>query len=221
MNDEFFGFDRKAIRGVLTAEEPSVGRAVFIGECKIGAYSYIGAGTAVRNTIIGRYCSIATDVTISPPEHPSDWFSSHPFVFDRNVQFKDFPHFHRIAKPQVFGERRGVTIGNDVWIGRNVIVHKGVRIGDGAIIASGSVVSKNVLPYEIVGGIPAKHIRNRFDYETIVRFNKLMWWNYDLDHDLLASIDYSDVAASLSCIEGLVERGELRQFSPRVKVIRN
>ena len=102
-------------------------------------------------------------------------------------------------RPVRFVDRRFTTIGNDVWIGHRAFIRAGVSIGDGAIVAAGAVVSKDVEPYSIVGGVPAKHIRYRFDQATIKRLLATQWWRYNL-YDFDISVD--DVSASLEWLEG-------------------
>jgi virginiamycin A acetyltransferase len=120
---------------------------------------------------IGRYCSIAENVTILlGGEHKPDWLTTFPFGELLNTPPSDE---HKIG-----ASKGDVTIGNDVWIGMYSIILSGVTIADGAIVAAGSVVTKNVPPYAVVGGNPAKLIRFRFPDETISRMLEIAWWNW-------------------------------------------
>lgn len=130
----------------------------------IGDYSYVNKNSSVENCSIGKYCSISSGVYICPFEHNLDSVSTHPFFY---------------IKERAKENRRPVTIGNDVLISLNAIVLEGVTIGDGAVIAAGAVVTKDVKPYEIVGGVPAKHIRFRFSGEMIEKLLKIQWWNWE------------------------------------------
>jgi len=123
---------------------------------------------------IGNFCSIAGNVTIFlGGNHRIDWATTYPF----NVMFKDrWPEVSEITgHPHSDGD---VKIGNDVWIGFGSTILSGITIGDGAVIAAGSLVTKDVAPYQIVGGNPAKCIRSRFDEETITFLLKLRWWDW-------------------------------------------
>ena len=124
--------------------------------------------------IIGKFCQIAANVRfiMNGANHATDGFSTFPFCAFGN-EWQDVP-----LTPDYKGD---TVIGHDVWIGYNVIVMPGVQIGDGAIIASGAVVTKDVEPYCIVGGNPAKLIRKRFNDETISRLIKLAWWDWPFD----------------------------------------
>lgn len=151
--------------------------------CSIGKGTYIGSYSKVGNTKIGRYCTIADNVRISLGRHPSDTFVSiHPAFFSTHKQggftFVNTQKFeeHVTAK----NSKYFVEIGNDVWIGNNVLIMDGVTIGDGAIIAAGAVVNKDVAPYAIVGGLPAKFIKWRFNQKQIELLNEIKWWNKDL-----------------------------------------
>lgn len=125
--------------------------------------------------IIGKFCSIARDVRfiMNGGNHITDWTSTYPFsIFGQGWE----------AKESVPWPYKGDTVvGNDVWIGYGATIMPGVKIGDGAVIASMSVVTKNVLPYHIVGGNPAKLIRQRFTDEQIEKMLSLQWWNWDID----------------------------------------
>ncbi|MGD6809360.1 MAG: CatB-related O-acetyltransferase [Candidatus Bathyarchaeia archaeon] len=119
---------------------------------------------------IGSFCSIASGVNILlGGEHTSDWITTYPFS-------EIFPEYDRPKKVT----KGDVTIGSDVWIGMNVIILSGVHIGDGAIIGAGAVVSKDVQPYSVVAGIPAREIKKRYDPKTIEKLLKLKWWNWSL-----------------------------------------
>lgn len=120
---------------------------------------------------IGSFCSIARGVTILVGgEHRPDWVTTYPF------NFTDARFEHLSGHPATKGD---VTIGSDVWIGRGAIILSGVTVGDGAVIAAGSVVVKNVPPYAIVGGNPARLIRMRFDAATIDELLQIRWWDWD------------------------------------------
>ncbi len=120
---------------------------------------------------IGKFCSIALGVTIlAGGEHQSSWITTYPF----NALINEFSYIE--GHPKTKGD---VIIGNDVWIANDAKILSGVTIGDGAIIAAGSVVSKNVPPYAIVGGVPAKVLKYRFDKEIINNLLKLKWWDFD------------------------------------------
>ena len=124
--------------------------------------------------IIGKFCQIATGVKfiMNGANHAIDGFSTFPFcAFGDN--WKDVP-----LTPGFKGD---TVIGNDVWIGYNAIIMPGVHIGDGAIIASKSVVTKDIEPYAIVGGNPAKLIKNRFDDDTISKLVTLAWWHWPFE----------------------------------------
>jgi virginiamycin A acetyltransferase len=124
---------------------------------------------------IGNFCSIAENVTILlGGNHPTDWISSFPFGFI----FEDFRERHYQSPKLTKGD---VIIGNDVWIGINVTILSGVTIGDGAIVAANSIVTKNVLPYTIVAGNPAKVLKKRFDDDAISKLLIIQWWNWEIE----------------------------------------
>jgi len=124
--------------------------------------------------IVGNFCSIAPNVNIYlGGNHRSDWITTFPFGHrDKTI----FNNFSGVGHPSTNGD---VIIGNDVWIGSNATIMSGITIGDGAIIANNSHVVKNIEPYSIVGGNPAKLIRYRFTPEQIEKLLEIKWWNWD------------------------------------------
>ena len=141
----------------------------------IGDYTYCSPETIVFNNVkIGKYCSIGYRVQIGCPEHPAFFFSTSPLIYRNNFmqKFIEWP---------IDDYKDPVIIGNDVWIGSNVVILQGVTIGDGAIIAAGAVVNKNVEPYSIVGGVPAKEIKKRFDKDKVERLLTSKWWDKSMN----------------------------------------
>ncbi|MFS0774809.1 CatB-related O-acetyltransferase [Neobacillus sp. 3P2-tot-E-2] len=140
---------------------------------KIGKYSYIGNNSFVIDSTIGNFTSIAPDCYIGGTSHPIEWVSTSP-VFHKweNIMKKNFSR-HEF---EIFQK---TTIGNDVWIGNKVLVKAGVNIADGAVIGMGSVVTKDIGPYEVWAGNPARMIRKRFDDDTIRKLLESKWWNWD------------------------------------------
>ncbi|MBJ2172616.1 CatB-related O-acetyltransferase [Aureibaculum sp. A20] len=142
---------------------------------KIGNHSYVNSKTSVNRTSIGKFCSIGSNVVFGLGKHPTTIISTHPAFYSNNKSFKTF------ADKVYFKEYENIKIGNDVWIGYNSIIMDGVNIGNGAIIAAGAVVTKDVKPYEVVGGVPARHIKYRFTHDMINLIEKTEWWNNDED----------------------------------------
>ncbi|RZJ63327.1 MAG: CatB-related O-acetyltransferase [Flavobacterium sp.] len=141
-------------------------------------FSYVARNTLIQHASIGKFCCIGPNVSIGLGSHPSKSFvSSHPLFYSTNKQAGGL----KIVEKDLFKEYEHTQIGNDVWIGANAIIKSNLIIGDGAIIASGAVVTKNVAPYSIVGGIPAKHLRFRFTEQQISFLMSLKWWDRDLE----------------------------------------
>jgi len=125
--------------------------------------------------IIGKFCMIASDVKfiMNGANHLTDALTTYPFSIFENgwelaMEYRSYP------------QKGDIIIGNDVWIGYNATIMAGVIIGDGAIIATNSTVVKDVDPYSVVGGNPAKEIKKRFSEETISKLLELKWWNWDI-----------------------------------------
>lgn len=139
----------------------------------MGRYSFCGYDCEITNTIIGNFTSIANNVVIGGATHPMEWVGMSPvFYSGRDSVKKKFTYFD-LESP------KDTLVGNDVWIGRSAIIISGVNIGDGSVIGAGSVVTKDVPPYAIVAGNPARVIRFRFDKITIERLVKISWWNFN------------------------------------------
>ena len=148
-----------------------VGRnTVISSDVTIGDYSYINSNSYIENCDIGKFCSISSGVYISPFEHNHSYKTTHPILFNSLWGF---------IQTNSDLVRKKVTIGNDVLISLNAIILEGVTIGDGAVIGAGAVVVKDVKPYEIVGGVPARHIKYRFDSEQIERLKSEKFWEWD------------------------------------------
>lgn len=146
-----------------------------IYDCNIDKYTYIGKNTIICNADIGKFCSIAYDCIINPGDHPLNMISTSPvFYTQSNILRKSFNH-------EEFNEYEKISIGNDVWIGARAFIGKGVKIGNGAIIGAHAVVTKDVEPYAIVVGNPAKVIKKRFDENMIEILEKEKWWDWDED----------------------------------------
>ena len=167
-----------------------------IGDFTYGKPNIIKYDNTTQLTI-GKYTSIADNVTILlGGEHRMDWVTTYPFnIFDREAM-------HIEGHPSSKGN---IIIGNDVWIGYNCTILSGVTIGDGAVIAANTLVHKDIQPYEVVGGNPMKHIKYRFDINTIEELMILKWWNCEhslilnnIDLFLTQSIDLKSIKKVLN-----------------------
>lgn len=144
-----------------------------ISQCVLGDYTYIANDSNFLNTSIGKFCSIGPGVRCGMGMHPSKQFvSTHPIFFSNLKQAQI-----SFASKSYFEELKPIKIGNDVWIGANAVILDGVNIGDGAIIGAGAVVNKDVPSYAIIGGVPAKFIRYRFNDEQRQFLLENQWWN--------------------------------------------
>ena len=159
-----------------------VGNLSHIVESSFGRYSYCGSRCELIRVKIGSYCSIASNVEVIYGKHPSKkWVSTHPAFYSiKTACGATFVEKNMFDEHEfVDEEKHYVLIGNDVWIGHGVKILEGVSIGDGAIIATGSVITKNVPPYAIIGGNPAKIIKKRFKDEEIDFLLSFKWWQND------------------------------------------
>ena len=173
-------------------------------KCLMGRCSYVGKNSQLYYTRVGRYCSIADNVIVCIGNHPTQFGSTFPsFYYDTSKQIgfsfhKGQPLYADIYKKVDEEHDIHVDIGNDVWIGSHALLLGGVRIGDGAVIGAGSVVTKDVEPYSIVAGVPAKIIRKRFDDDTILRLLQRKWWNDPFEWVSENYINYLNVEQLLS-----------------------
>ena len=182
---------------------------------QVGAFSTfdgdIGDGR-VRNVSVGRYCAIARHVDIGLARHPTTWITT-----SARCYFPRFMGWPRLMGKNVFcgvpfSETVFTEIGNDVWIGDRVIIMAGVKIGDGAIVGAGAIVTKDVPPYAVVVGVPARIIKYRFDEATVKELLALQWWRYDLAD--FGAVDWSDVHGAIENMRNKIASG-LKPYAPK------
>jgi virginiamycin A acetyltransferase len=139
---------------------------------EVGDQTYANQGAIVGSGKIGKFCSIGYSCCIGLHEHPLDYLSPSPRLYGARTLFREPCAWNDFQRPPV--------IGNDVWLGAHATVLQGVSIGDGAVVAAGAVVTKDVPPYAIVGGVPAKTLRYRFAPDVIERLLEMKWWDLPL-----------------------------------------
>lgn len=143
----------------------------------LGDYSYVGAASKLSYATIGKFTCVGPNVRVGLGKHPShDFVSIHPAFYSTLCQAQ-----FTFSSMTTFDEFEQIQIGNDVWIGAHAIILDGVSIGDGCIVGAGAVVTKNIPAYAVVGGVPAKILRYRFDSSEIDYLMKFKWWdrNYE------------------------------------------
>lgn len=143
----------------------------------IGDYTYVSCYSVLDNVHVGRFCSIADNCHIGMPTHDTHLLSTSPIFTLKNNAAKT----SWVEKDQGDYESKQTIIGNDVWIASHALIMGGVTIGNGAVIAAGAVVTKDVPPFAIVGGIPAKIIKYRFSDDIIAHLENVQWWNQPVE----------------------------------------
>lgn len=169
----------------------------------IGNYSYTNPDLICQSskTTIGSFCSIGPRVVLGHGKHPISYLSTSPYFYFEDLDFMDFSS---VPKHQEFWDIEPIHIGNDVWIGDGVFVKNGVTIGDGAIVGARAVVTKDVPPYSIVVGTPAKVIKYRFSQEVIEELLELKWW--DLDVEILRKCPYENIDVAIKYLKEMKNR---------------
>jgi phosphonate metabolism protein (transferase hexapeptide repeat family) len=171
-----------SLREVKLGRFTEIGERVLMAECDIGDYSYVERHAEAIYCTIGKFSAIAAQARLNALEHPIERVSQHKITYRPNEYFlgarvdKDF-------RAKRAGAR--VRIGHDVWIGHGAVILPGVTVGDGAVVGANAVVTKDVEPYAIVAGVPARFLRWRFAPDVAARIARLAWW--DWQHDRLAA----------------------------------
>ena len=143
---------------------------------KLGDYTYVGKNFTVWNSVIGKFCSISWNVGIGGANHDYCKITQHAFLYATQFGLIDENN-----KPKYERFPDDCIIGNDVWVGCNAVICRGVNVGDGAVIAAGAVVTKDVPPYSIVAGVPAKVIKKRCPEKLASELIQIAWWNWPID----------------------------------------
>ena len=165
----------------------------YLNQVELGSFSYVGRAAVLDEVTIGRFCSIGPRTLLGAGDHPADRLSTSPAFYSTRKQANV-----TFAAETSYVERKRIVIGHDVWIGAHVFVRDGVSIGNGAIVAAGAVVTKDVEPYSIVGGVPAKVLKSRFAPEHVKALERLEWWNWP--------------EAKLRAGQPLLARGDVEEF---------
>ena len=166
----------------------------------LGANSYISSSCHIAdsNSRIGKFCSIARNVAIGTTTHPLEMLTTSPISYSDISKLTGgmvFPDEKKVS----WQGRKPVFIGNDVWIGLNAVIMDGVKIGDGAVIGSGAIVTRDIPPYAIAVGVPARVIKYRFPEETVNRLLKTRWW--DQPEEVIADLPVNNVEKCLEILE--------------------
>lgn len=172
-------------------------RNVSLVGASLGSYSYVQSNSAVYNTEIGPFCSIAGGVTIGLAAHPTAMVSTSPVFFDDE---QPLPRF--LTKGRQFTQTLPRTlVGADVWIGHGALIKAGVKVGVGAVIGAGAIVTKDIAPYTVAAGNPCRVLRKRFPEDICQRLLDSRWWELDVAKlEKLAPL-FSDPQAFLTEIE--------------------
>ncbi len=169
-----------------------VGDHCVLEETYLGDYTYFFGGNDVIYSEIGKFNSIATGVRINPVQHPAKFrAAAHHFTY-RCSHYGLGPDDGSLIE---WRRRSRVKTGHDVWIGHNAVVMGGVTVGDGAVIGAGAVVTHDVAPYEIVGGVPARHIGWRYEEDIIAALRRIRWWDWSHEELSARLRDFDDVVS--------------------------
>ncbi|PIT70652.1 DapH/DapD/GlmU-related protein [Bartonella tribocorum] len=182
------------LHGCKLGRYVEINERVILRDVTVGDFSYLEHDSEAIYSDIGRFCSIASHVRMNALEHPMERVSTHKITYRPNEYFR-----YR-ALDHSFRERRcakRVMIGHDVWIGHGVVIMPGVTVGHGAIIGANAVITKDVLPYTIVVGVPAKQLRMRFPNHVIEDLLEMAWWDWPLDkiHNALPDMQNLSIEA--------------------------
>jgi phosphonate metabolism protein (transferase hexapeptide repeat family) len=156
----------------------AVGERVILREVTLGDFSYFERHAEAIYTTIGRFCSIAANTRINALDHPLERLTTH------KISYRPNEYFRYLGVDQDFRDRRRerqVTLGHDVWIGHGAVVLPGVSIGNGAVVGANAAVAKDVAPFTVVAGVPARPLRPRFSPATVARIEALAWWDWPLE----------------------------------------
>jgi acetyltransferase-like isoleucine patch superfamily enzyme len=229
-----YDVDISAEARFITADEPAFaveGPAMIRGGLfdidLVGGFTYMGdypisqGSNWRRVNFVGRFCSIAGRGSVGQNEHPTNWVSGH-WMFIDDLPWKEAKAFYarnpamleagiRNYRREICDTHPKVVIGSDVWIGEGAYIRWGVTVGDGAVIGAHAVVTKDVPPYAIVAGSPARIIRYRFDDAVIAELLRLQWWNYGLS--ALDGTTINDVDFALGQIDRNIRSGRAEPYS--------
>lgn len=188
------------VSGCRLGHYTEVGARTKLAETELDDYSYIVEDGDVIHARIGKFCSIAAKVRINPGNHPFERASQAHFTYRAKSYWPEEEN-----EAALFARRRAlpVAIGHDVWIGHGAIVLPGRSVGTGAIVGAGAIVTRDVAPYTIVVGNPARPLRRRFSEPVADRLQALAWWDWDHERLRLALPDFRALP-----VEAFLERYE-------------
>lgn len=171
-----FSLQRSQALDVALSNKSKINSPYILRNVDVDNYTYIGTNSNISNTTIGKYCSIGPNFCCGMGIHPINGISTSPMFYSTGKQ-----NGTTLVQENKAVEEKPIRIANDVFIGVNVTVLDGVSIGNGAVVGAGSVVTKDIPPYAIVVGVPAKIVKYRFDSEVIDKLLSIQWWNFDDD----------------------------------------